>query len=258
MLIVVHYCYRFLCTVVTDSCALLLLFSVHSIYHFLCTRRFCLQLSLIPDGVSDGQALFAGDILATGYWAAKISEIREEDTVLVIGAGPTGICSMLCSMLKHPGKIIVCEKDRERADFVREHYPSVLVTGPEHCRELVLENSAHGGADAVMEVAGSNDSFRLAWECARPNAIVTIVAMYDTPQILPLPDMYGKNLIFKTGGVDGCDCDEILRLISQGVLDTTPLVTHRFPLDRIGEAYRIFENREDGVIKIAVSPPETV
>lgn len=215
-------------------------------------------LSLIPDGVSDGQALFAGDILATGYWAAKISEIREGDTVLVIGAGPTGICSMLCSMLKHPGKIIVCEKDRERADFVREHYPSVLVTGPEHCRELVLENSAHGGADAVMEVAGSNDSFRLAWECARPNAIVTIVAMYDSPQILPLPDMYGKNLIFKTGGVDGCDCDEILRLISQGVLDTTPLVTHRFPLDRISEAYRIFENREDGVIKIAVSPPETV
>lgn len=213
-------------------------------------------LSIIPDGVSDEQALFTGDILATGYWAARISEIKEDDTVLIIGAGPTGICSLLCTMLRHPGKIIVCEKDSARADFVRTHYPSVLVTGPENCREFTMTNSAHGGADVVMEVAGSDETFRLAWECARPNAIVTIVAMYDRPQILPLPDMYGKNLIFKTGGVDGCDCDEILRLISQGLLDTTPLITHRFPLNQIDTAYRIFENREDGVIKIAVTPPE--
>lgn len=60
------------------------------------------------------------------------------------------------------------------------------------------------------------------------------------------------NLTFKTGGVDGCDCGEVLRLIEHGKIDTTPLITHRFPLDRIEEAYRIFENKEDGVIKIAV------
>ena len=108
------------------------------------------------------------------------------------------------------------------------------------------------GADRVLEVAGAKDTFQLAWRCARPNAIVTVVALYDAPQILPLPDMYGKNLTFKTGGVDGCDCEEVLRLIEQGKIDTTPLITHRFPLDRIEEAYRIFENKEDGVIKIAV------
>lgn len=105
----------------------------------------------------------------------------------------------------------------------------------------------------VLEVAGAEDTFRLAWECARPNAVVTVVALYDRPQVLPLPDMYGKNLTFKTGGVDGCDCAEILRLIQQGALDTTPLITHRFPLSRIGEAYRLFENREDGVVKVAVT-----
>jgi len=65
--------------------------------------------------------------------------------------------------------------------------------------------------------------------------------------------MYGKNLTFKTGGVDGCDCAEILSLIEAGRVDTTPLVTHRFPLERIEEAYRIFENRLDGVIKVAVT-----
>ena len=78
--------------------------------------------------------------------------------------------------------------------------------------------------------------------------------VYDKPQMLPLPDMYGKNLIFKTGGVDGCDCEEILDLIAQGKIDTTPLITHRFPLSRIEEAYDVFENRKDGVMKVAIFP----
>ena len=80
------------------------------------------------------------------------------------------------------------------------------------------------------------------------------MALYDQPQQLPLPDMYGKNLTFKTGGVDGCDCAEILQLIAEGKIDTTPLITHRFPLDRIEEAYRLFEAKEDGVIKVAITP----
>lgn len=63
-----------------------------------------------------------------------------------------------------------------------------------------------------MEVAGAESTFRMAWECARPNAIVTVVALYDKAQELPLPNMYGKNLTFKTGGVDGCDCEETLKL----------------------------------------------
>ena len=77
-------------------------------------------------------------------------------------------------------------------------------------------------------------------------------SLYDKPQLLPLPDMYGKNLTFKTGGVDGCDCAEILNLIEEGKIDTTPLITHKFPLNEIEEAYRIFENRLDGVIKVAI------
>ena len=106
-------------------------------------------LNRIPDAVSDEQALFVGDVLATGFWAARISEITEK-----------------------------------------------------------------------------------------------------------LPDMYGKNLTFKTGGVDGCDCAEILRLIEEGKIDTTPLITHRFPLNEIEEAYRIYENKLDGVMKVAVSERE--
>ena len=209
-------------------------------------------LNRIPDSVTDEQALFVGDILATGFWAARISEIQPEDTVLILGAGPTGICTLLCVMLKSPKRIIVCEKDAERRRFVREHYPQVMVCTPEECEAYTREHSDHGGADVVLEVAGGKDSFALSWQCARPNAIVTVVALYDEPQVLPLPQMYGKNLIFKTGGVDGCDCAEILRLIEAGKIDTTPLITHRFALADIEEAYRIFEERADGVIKIAI------
>ena len=210
-------------------------------------------LNKIPDSVTDEQALFVGDILATGFWATRISEITEEDTVLIIGAGPTGICTLLCVMLKQPKRIIICEKDVARAEFVRKHYSDVLLCEPEECEAFAKEHSDHGGADVVLEVAGGRDTFQLAWKCARPNAIVTVVALYDEAQSLPLPDMYGKNLIFKTGGVDGCDCAEILRLIEEGKIDTTPLITHRFKLADIEEAYRIFENRLDGVIKIAIS-----
>lgn len=213
-------------------------------------------LNKIPDRVSNEQALFVGDILATGFWAARISEIKQDDTVLIIGAGPTGICTLLCVMLKQPKRIIVCEKDPVRIAFVRTHYPKVLVCQPEVCEPFVLTHSDHGGADVVLEVAGGKDTFRLAWSCARPNAIVTVVALYDEAQTLPLPEMYGKNLTFKTGGVDGCDCAEILRLIEEGKIDTTPLITHRFPLNEIEEAYRIFENKLDGVMKVAVSERE--
>ena len=210
-------------------------------------------LDKIPDGVTDEQALFVGDILATGFWAARISEITPEDTVLIIGAGPTGVCTLACVLLKQPKRVIVCEKDPTRIALVHEHYPDVLLCRPEACEDFVRAHSDHSGADVVLEVAGAKDTFELAWRCARPNAIVTVVALYDEAQTLPLPDMYGKNLIFKTGGVDGCDCAEILRLIAQGKIDTTPLITHRFPLSEIEEAYRIFENRLDGVIKVAIT-----
>ena len=123
-------------------------------------------LNRIPANVSDRQALLVGDVLATGFWAVRISEIAPEDTVLIIGAGPTGICTLLCALLKRPARVIVCEKDAARLRFVREHYPEVLTVEPVHALEFVRANSSHGGADVVLEAAGAEETFRLAWECA--------------------------------------------------------------------------------------------
>lgn len=209
-------------------------------------------LNKIPETVSDEQALFVGDILATGFWAAKISEIKEDDTVLIIGGGPTGICTLICTMLKNPKKIIVCEKNKARRDFIKRYYPNVIITEPENCIDIINRECKCSGADVVIEAAGVEETFQMAWMAARPNAIVTIVALYDKPMILPLPQMYGKNLTFKTGGVDACDCTEILSLIEQGKIDTTPLITHKYLLNDIEKAYEIFENKRENVIKIAI------
>ena len=110
------------------------------------------------------------------------------------------------------------------------------------------------GADAVLEVAGAKTTFDLAWRIARPNAVVCVVALYDEPQTIPLPDMYGKNLTFKTGGVDGCKCEEILKLIQAGRLDPSFLITHRYALKDAMAAYDLFEAKRDGVIKVALVP----
>ncbi len=211
-------------------------------------------LTKIPDNVSDEAALFVGDILATGYWAADISGIEKGDTALVIGAGPTGICTALCAALKEPARLIICEKDEKRRAFAKSVCKGAEVISPEEAESYIRTTCPRGGADVVFEVAGAENTFELAWKCARPNATVVVVAMYDKPQILPLPDMYGKNLTFKTGGVDGCKCDEILSLISAGKIDTTPLITHTFALKDIEKAYSVFENRLDDVIKVAVKP----
>lgn len=99
-------------------------------------------LNRIPDGVTDRQALFVGDVLATGYWAARIAEIRPGDTVLILGAGPTGLCTLQCVQLLQPGRIIVCDGTpggwRLCAPMRRRCWPS----RPRACRRLSVPTAA--------------------------------------------------------------------------------------------------------------------
>lgn len=215
-------------------------------------------LTKIPDNVTDEQALFTGDILSTGYWAAKIGEIKPGDTIAVLGAGPTGLCTMMCARLYTPARIIVIDTDQSRLELAKEQGFADVILNPLSMTAEELEKTvksfSHGrGVDIVFEVAGGENTFQTAWQIARPNAIVVVVAMYEENQYLPLPKMYGKNLTFKTGGVDGSDCETIMELIEAGKLDTSCLITHRTSLDKIMEAYDIFEQKKDHVIKYAVT-----
>ena len=214
-------------------------------------------LTKIPDSVSDEAALFTGDLLSTGYWAARIGEISKGDTVAVIGAGPAGLCTMLCARLYEPKQIIAIDCMKERLAFAEKYKLADLTFTPDDMDLLEREIRAltdGRGADAVVEAAGGTNTFEMAWRLARPNAVIGLEAMYEEPQTLPLPDMYGKNLIFKTGGVDACSCREILELTAQGRLKGECLITHRAPLADAMEMYRLFERKEDGVIKVALTP----
>ena len=213
-------------------------------------------MTRIPESVSDEAALFNGDILATGYWAASIGEIHPADTVVVLGAGPTGLCTMMCVQLYSPAQVIVVDTNADRLSLAKEKGLADVCINPNQTdvTKEVLRLTEGRGADRVFEVAGGNDTFQTAWKVARPNAIVVLVALYGQTQELPLHLMYGKNLTFKTGGVDANASEEIMRLVQCGKIDTSCLITHRAPLNDVLEGYYVFENQLDGCMKWVITP----
>lgn len=214
------------------------------------------SLTKIPDEVSDKGALFVGDVLASGYFGAELCEIKKGDTIAIIGSGPVGMCAMNCARVLGASKIIAIDVNEYRLNIAKENGLADYFINPEKCdvETEIKKLTDNRGADGVIEAAGGENTFEMAWKIARPNAVVALVAMYEKPQSLPLPDMYGKNLIFKTGGVDAIHSERILKLIADGKISTDFLVTHTFSLSDIVDAYKFFENKEDNCLKIAIIP----
>ena len=211
-------------------------------------------LNKLPENVSDKNALFVGDILATGYFGAEMCEIKPEDTIAVIGCGPVGLCAMICAKVLGAQNIIAIDIEQSRLDLAKSQNLATHYINSANCNlEDEIKKLTQGrGADKVIEAAGAKNTFKLSWEIARPNAIIAVVALYEENQILPLPSMYGKNLTFKTGGIDAIHSDKLIDLISQGQINTDFLITHTYKLDNIMEAYETFETKIDGCIKIAI------
>lgn len=211
-------------------------------------------LTKLPDNVSFENALFVGDILSSGWWGAEICEIKDGDIIAVIGAGPVGLCSMLSAKLQGASKIVAIDIDETRLEIAKRENLTDYFINPlkDDVCKIIKDLTQGRGADCVIEAAGAKNTFELAYKIARPNAIVAVVAMYEENQILPLPEMYGKNLTFKTGGVDASKCRELVKLISENKINTDFLITHRYKLDDIVEAYKFFESKSDGCLKIAI------
>lgn len=218
-----------------------------------------MSLNIIPQNVTYKNALFVGDILASGYFGAELCDMKNNDTVSVIGAGPVGLCAMMSARAFGAKKIIAIDINEDRLNIAKENKLANFFINPNkvsNIEEYIKDINNGRLSDGTIEAAGGENTFELAWKIARPNSIVALVAMYEKPQILPLNIMYGKNLIFKTGGVDAIHSDEILQLISQGKLNTDFLITHTIKLDNILRGYEIFDKKEDNCIKIAVEPIE--
>lgn len=211
-------------------------------------------LTKLPDNVTYENALFVGDILSSGYFGAEMCEIQQGDCVAVIGAGPVGLCSMACAKTFNAGKIIAIDIDDYRLNLALKLGLADYVLNPRKCdiEKEIKKLTENRGADSVIEAAGGKNTFETAWKIARPNAIVGVVAMYEENQILPLPEMYGKNLTFKTGGVDAVHCKKLVEMISKGIINTDFLITHTFQLDEIEKAYKFFETKSDNCLKTAI------
>ena len=212
-------------------------------------------LTKLPDNVSDENALFVGDILSSGYFGAELCEIKNGDIVVIIGAGPVGLCSMMCAKLLGASKVIAIDIDDKRLEIAQSQTLADYFLNPEttDIEKAVKEITKNNGADGVIEAAGGENTFELSWKIARPNSVVAVVAMYEKPQILPLPRMYGKNLIFKTGGVDAIHCEKLVKYISEGKISTDFLISKKMPLNNIIEAYKLFEEKSSGCLKIAIT-----
>ena len=210
----------------------------------------------LPESVSYKNALFVGDILSSGYFGAEMCEIKAGDTIAVIGAGPVGLCAMMCAKFLGAGKIIAIDIDETRLNIAKDENLADYIFNPNltNVEAEVKLLTRNRGADGVIECAGTSETFQLAWKIARPNAVVGVVAMYEENQILPLPEMYGKNITFKTGGVDANKCDKLIKLIEEQKISTDFLITHTFKLDEILEAYKLFEEKPAGCLKIAIIP----
>ena len=211
-------------------------------------------LTKIPDNISYENALFVGDILSSGYFGAEMCEIRNGDIIAVIGAGPVGLCAMMCAKLMGALSVIAIDVNDYRLTIAQEQGIADIILNPNKTdvQEDIRKLTNGIGADSVIEAAGSKETFEMAWKIARPNAIIGIVAMYDRNMILPLPDMYGKNLTFKTGGVDAVHCKKLLDLISEKKLSTDFLITHKFKLKEIETAYELFQSKPNNCLKIAI------
>lgn len=211
-------------------------------------------LTKIPQNVSFKQALFVGDILSSGYFGVELCDVQSNDIVAIIGSGPVGLCAMQCARLFTKNKIIAIDIDETRLNIAQNNKLADIIINPnkENVEEIILLHTESRGADKVIEAAGSKETFEMAWQIARANAIIAIVAMYEENLTLPLPKMYGKNLVFKTGGVDAIHCEKLLEYISKEKISTGFLISKEFPFDQIKEAYQYFETRQDNCLKLAI------
>ncbi|MBO5947994.1 alcohol dehydrogenase catalytic domain-containing protein [bacterium] len=211
-------------------------------------------LNKLPENVSYKNALLVGDVLASGYFGAELCEIKSEDVVAIIGVGPVGLCTMASVKTFEHKSIVAIDIDDNRLEIVKKEKLADYFLNPNKCdiEKEIKKITQNRGADCVIEVAGGKDTFEMAWKIARPNAIVALVAMYEEAQKLPLPDMYGKNLIFKTGGVDANHSELLLKYISEGKINTDFIFTHEFNFDEIQKAYEFFENKKENCMKVII------
>lgn len=208
------------------------------------------------DELSDEQALFAGDILATGFYAAALSDVQPDTTVVVLGAGPVGLFCAAAAKRLGAMPVLVLDRDPTRVAFARQGFGVEAIDVSASDAEAEVREATFGRlADVVIEAVGSVDAFKSALRCVRDGGVVTVVGVYGAERYdFPMGRVWIRGLDLRFAGMANVQghWEDALTAVAKGEVDPTAVITHRLPLERAPEGYELFAARE--AMKVVLTP----
>jgi alcohol dehydrogenase len=210
----------------------------------------------IPEGVSDEQMLMLADIGPTGYEVGVLNgRVEPGDVVVVVGAGPVGLSAIMGARLFSPMHIVAVDRDESRLLAAKQLGADVTTSGSIDEVKSVVDGLTDGlGADVAIEAVGVPSTFELCAALVRPGGRVANVGVHGAPATLHLEDLWIRNVTITTGLVDTYSMPTLIKLVQGGRLDVTPLVTHRFGLADLDQAYEVFGDAgRSGALKVMLT-----
>jgi len=216
------------------------------------------NLTPIPDDVTDEQVVLLADIASTGFSAAESGNVRIGDSVVVFALGPIGLCAVAGARLSGASLIIGVDTDPVRLEMAQRMGADVVLDFAEVDVVSEVKRLTDGGADVTIEALGTQGTFENALRCLRPGGTLSSLGVYSGKLEMPYEAFaagLGDNRIVTTlcpGGKERMR--RLIATVQSGRFDPLPLITHRFALDDIVEAYDLFSHRREGVLKVAIRP----
>jgi alcohol dehydrogenase len=214
-----------------------------------------LSLHPLPHTVSSEAAVLLADILPTSYEVGVLNGgVTPGDVVVIVGAGPIGLAAVMTAKLYSPSRVVVIDPAAPRRDAAKRIGADVaLDAATDDVLEVVHSLTGGLGADVVMEAVGIPETFELATTLVRPGGTVANIGVHGAPATLHLETLWIKNVTITTGLVDTSTTPRLLRLLADHQIDPTPIITHRFRLDQMMEAYDVFSRPGDtGALKVVL------
>jgi 2-desacetyl-2-hydroxyethyl bacteriochlorophyllide A dehydrogenase len=212
-----------------------------------------LTLRKVPEGVADEVALFAGDVMGTGYHAVLESGLRPGDSLAVLGLGPVGLCALQVALAAGAGPVVAIDTVAQRLEMARSFGAIPVHLTEQSPRDEVKRLTSGRGVDAAVEAVGHPDALELAIRLTRKVGTVVAIGVYAEPCRVHMGLVWIKALTLKTGHANVIGhVDRVLAMLASGALDPGPLVTHRMSLDDAPEAYSLYDRRE--ALKIVLAP----
>jgi threonine dehydrogenase-like Zn-dependent dehydrogenase len=217
------------------------------------------NLAMVPEALTDEQVLMCPDIMSTGFAGAEAANIKIGDTVAVFAQGPIGLCATAGARLRGATTIIAVESVPERIQIAEHLGADVVVNfSKTNAVDEIMRLTQGRGVDAAIEALGRQSTFEACLKVLKPGGTLSSLGVYSDDLTIPLNAFHaglGDNKIVTSlcpGGKERMR--RLMNVVASGRIDLKPLVTHRFSLERIVEAYDLFANQRDGVLKVAITP----